>query len=157
MSDRVQQLDIGALITPRLAVAPTSLTAGGSGDAAAVTPIGIQRSAIGMPLSVELAIGYTATLAATKTLSIGTVKVRHSSDGTTFTDFATFTDPGVVATGPSGGATVTGQVTDLKVNLAGAKDYVAFVFTPDLSASSTDTAVVTAFAVFGGADRLPAA
>lgn len=154
MSDFVTQRNIAALVSSRIASAISALTAGGTGDATAVAGIVIDRKAIGMPLNAVLTLAFTAVLAATKTLSFGTVKIQDSADGTTFADFLTFTDPGVVATGPTGGATVNGQV-NLAANLAGARQYLKVLFTPDLSASSTDTANAVAILGFAGFDRLP--
>lgn len=154
MSDHVTQRNIAALVSPRLASAVTALTAAGSGDATAIAGIVIDRKALGMPLNAVLTLFFTAVLAATKTLSLGTVKIQDSADGSTFADFLTFTDPGVVATGPTGGGTVNGQV-NLAANLAGAKQYLKVLFTPDLSATSTDTASVGALLGFAGFDRLP--
>lgn len=157
MSDMVIQRNIGALISPKIASAITALTAGGSGDATAVTGLTIDRAALRMPLSADLVLSYTATLAATKTLSFGTVKIQDSADGSTWADVSTIsiTDPGVVATGPTGGATVSGQVS-IPVALAGARRYVRANCTPDLSATSTDTASVVEHLIFGGFDRFPA-
>lgn len=157
MSDRVQQLNIASLITMRLAVAATSITAGGTGDATAITPVVFDRAALGMPMSAEFMIAFKAVLTATKKLSIGTVKVQHSdASGSGFTDFVTFTDPGAVATGGAGGSTEIGQVANLAVDLSGAKNYIQLLFTPDLDASGTDTAILSASVAFAGADRLAA-
>lgn len=145
---------IGDLITVARAAANTDATAGGSGDNTAVTGAIIDRMAIGSPQSAVLAIPYTATLAAGETLSIGyTVEEGQAAN---LSDAATLetADAAVVATGPSGGGTVTG-VFEVNVPMAGAGQYVRANFTPDLSASATDTAALSAVLVFGGADRLP--
>jgi len=59
-----------------------------------------------------------------------------------------------VATGPSGGGTVTGTF-EVDLSLAGAGRYVRAKFTPDMSAADTDTAALSAVMVLGGSDRLP--
>lgn len=154
MSDFVIQRNVAALISPRLAAAITAIVAAGTGDATAVTGIVIDRAALKMPLNAELTLAFTAVLAATKTLSLGTVKIQDSADGTNFADFLTFTDPGVVATGPAGGGTVNGQVS-LPAHLAGARQYIRTAYTPDLSATSVDTAMIAETLTFAGFDRLP--
>lgn len=145
---------IGDLITVARAAANTAATAAGTGDNTAVTGAIIDRAAIGMPQSAVLAIPYTATLAAGQTLSIAyTVQegqASNLSDAETLQSAAS----AVVATGPAGGGTVTG-VFEVNVSLAAAGQYVRANFTPDLSASGTDTAALSAVLVFGGADRLP--
>jgi hypothetical protein len=60
----------------------------------------------------------------------------------------------VVATGPTGGGTVTGTF-EVDMNLGGAGQYVRAKFTPDMSAADTDTAALSGVLVFGGADRVP--
>lgn len=157
MGSVVTQRDIASLETAKAGTAITALTAAGSGDNTAITGITIDRLAgSSVPLNAEIILSYTATLAATKTLTLKTVKVEDSADGTNWADFATFTDPGVVATGPTGGATLSGAVK-LGVNLGAAKRYVRVDFTPDLSASGTDTAYVGAVVNLAGFDRVPAA
>lgn len=157
MSDMVTARNISALISPRVAAPITAITAGGAGDATAISGLAIDRGALKMPLSAALVISFTATLAATKTLSLGTVKMQDSADGSTFADYSALSiaDPGVVATGPTGGGTVNGQVV-IPIPLAGMRQYVKPLFTPDLSATGTDTAMVSAILVFGGFDRSPA-
>lgn len=154
--DMVTRRNIGAVITPKIASAITAITAGGTGDATAITGIGFDRKAVDMPLSADLVLSWTATLAATKTLSFGTVKIQDSADNSTYADVSTIsiTDPGAVATGPTGGATVSGSVA-IPVALGATRQYVRALFTPDLSASGTDTAMVVAHLVFGGTDRQP--
>lgn len=149
-----QNRSIADLIKVERAAANTAVTAGGTGDATAVTGAIIDRLAIGTPQSAVLAIPYTATLGAGETLSIGyTVQegqAANLSDAETLVTAAS----AVVATGPAGGGTVTG-VFEVSVPVMGAGQYVRANFTPDLSASGTDTAALSAVMVFGGADRLP--
>jgi hypothetical protein len=154
MSDFVQQKNIEALLTPRVASAYTSIVAAGSGDNTAVVGVAIQRSLIGLPLTAMCNILWSAVLGATKSLSLKTLLIEHSVDGSTWTTYKTFTDPGIVATSVGGG-TVEGQ-THVSVDLMGANDYVRFDWTPDLSNTATDTASLIAEFVFAGADRLPA-
>lgn len=143
---------IGDLIAVRRAAANTAATAGGSGDNTAVTGAIIDRAEIGSPQSAVLAIPYTATLASGQTLSIGYSVQEGNAANLSDAAVLAAADPAVVATGPG---TVTGTF-EVNVPLAGAGRYVRANFTPDLSASGTDTAALSAVLVFGGSDRLPA-
>lgn len=151
MAGMVLQKNLAALITPRVATAFVSDTAGGAGDGTAVVGNTIQRSLIGLPLNAAIIIAFAATLAATKTLSIGSVVIQDSADGTNWANYQTFTDPGVVLS-----ATGSGQVL-LQAELEGARDYVRLGFTPDLSNTGTDTASLVGLLVFAGERLLPAA
>jgi hypothetical protein len=106
--------------------------------------------------SCKLALAYSTVLGATHTLAIGAVVVNTSPDDTTWSTFGTFTAPGTLATGPTGGGTLTGvgqiDIGDLEM----ASRYLEFVYTPTLSATSADTAELAAIVVLGGYDRLPA-
>lgn len=143
--------DINSEITVRRAAANTAVTAGGAGDATAVTGVIIDRAALGWAESVVAAIPWTATLASTQTLSIA-YTLQHGEDAG-LSDAATLATAtgAVVATGAG---TVTG-VFEVGVSLRGARRYVRLNFTPDLSASGTDTAALSAVLVFAGANRLP--
>ena len=147
--------NIGDKIKVVRAGANTAVTAGGAGDAAAVTGVIIDRAALGWPQSGVVAIPFTATLGATETLSVAATVQHGDNDG--LSDAGTFATRanGVVATGPSGGGTVTGTV-ELDVNFSGAKRYVRVNYTPDLSRANTDTAALSAVVAFGGAIRVPA-
>ena len=145
---------IGDEVTVVRAVANTSLTAGGGGDNSAVTGVIIDRAVIGWPQSAVVALPFTATLAATATLSL--TPTVQSGNASNLSDAASLAAPGatVVATGPAGGGTVTG-CHEINVSLAGAGRYVRVNVTPDLSAANTDTAAISGVVVFGGANRLP--
>lgn len=152
----VLQKDVKSLVLPRLATAFTAAIAGGSGDNTAITGSTIDRFATsGIPLNAQIVILWTATLAATKTLTLKDVKIEDSADGSNWASFATFTNPGVVATGPGGGGTVSGVTEIPGVDLSSARRYVRLVFTPDLNATGTDTATVVGMANLAGFDRLP--
>ncbi len=83
------------------------------------------------------------------TLTIKNAKVDHSQDGSSWSTYTTFTDPGVVDTGGTGGTTQRGVVR-LGCDLKSAYRYVGFDWTPDHSAASTDTACVIASATLAG-------
>jgi len=136
-----------------------SATAAGTGDATAVTGATIDRldsNTGSLAGSAVVSFLFSTTLAATKTLSIGSVYVYQSSDASTWdsTAYYTQTSPGVVATGATGGSTVTG-VSSFSVDLLLAKRYIRVVFTPDISATGTDTATIVAEVTLAGFDRLP--
>ena len=142
---------IGDFIAVRRAAANTAATAGGSGDNTAVTGAIIDRAEIGSPQSAVLAVPYTTTLAAGETLSIGYSVQEGNAANLSDAAVLAAADPAVVATGPG---TFAGTF-EVNVPLAGAGRYVRANFTPDLSASGTDTAALSAVLVFGGSDRLP--
>lgn len=146
--------NIGALISLARAAANTAVTAGGGGDGSAVTGAIIDRAAHGFPQSAVLAIPYTATLAAGETLSIAYTVQSGNADN--LSDAATLVSAtaAVVATGPSGGGTVTG-VFEVDAFIGGAGRYMRANFTPTMSRDATDTAALSAVMVFGGAERLP--
>lgn len=145
---------IGDLIDLRRASANADATAGGSGDATEVAGVIIDRAALGYPQSAVIAIPYTTTLAATKTLSLAWELESGAEDDLSDASVLTSAAAAVVATGPTGGDTLTGTF-EANVSLAGAGRYVRVNFTPDLSASATDTAALSSVIAFGGSDRLP--
>lgn len=152
----VLQHDIAALAAIRRLSDKADATAGGAGNNTLVDGYSLDREGFAggsLPNTALLGILFTATLAATKTLSIA-VDVQHSADGSTWVDYATQAAT-VVATGPTGGGTVTGQLP-FGVDLTGANRFVRVNFTPDLSATATDTAELIACGAFGGFDTLPA-
>lgn len=153
MGGIVQTRNIGSLITTRRGTAAATATAGGTGDATTSTGDSIDRASIGMPQSAQFSTLYETTLASGKTLAIATT-IQHSTDNSSFTDYATEAST-VVATGPSGGGVVKG-VREVNVNLSSAYQYVRMNNAPDLSATVTDTAVCRGVAVFGGAAQFPA-
>jgi hypothetical protein len=146
--------NIGSKIAVVRAAANTAVTAGGGGDNTAVTGVIIDRAALGWPQSCVVALLFTTTLAATQSLS-ASITVQDG-DAANLSDAATFASRAdAIIASSVGGGTVTGQV-EFDVNLSGAKRYVRANFTPNLSASGTDTAALSEAIVFGGATRLPA-
>lgn len=146
--------NIGALISVLRASANVAVTAGGSGDDTAVVGVILDRGEIGFPQSGVLAIPFTATLAEDETLTLAhTLQTGNADDLSDATTLLTGAAE-VVATGPTGGGTVTGTV-EIDLSLGGAGRYVRAGFTPDLSRAGTDTAALSSVIVFGGADRVP--
>lgn len=132
----------------------TDVTAGGGGDGVAIEGVSLNLANIGeMPDSVNFAIDCKAVLAETKTLTIS-AKAQVSANGSDWTDVAAATTV-LTLTGGTGGSTEYG------VGLVSAKlrkkdiAYVRVHATPDLSATSTDTARVSGVAILGGLKKMP--
>ena len=151
--DQVTMRDLADITAGAIASAYTHATAGGAGDNTAVVGLTIDRSSYGVALSAVFEVAYEAALGQGNTLTIKNAKVEHSQDGTTWSDFKTFTDPGVVDTGGNGGTTQRGVVR-LGADLKSAYRYVRFDWTADLSAANTDTLSAIATATLAGFDRL---
>lgn len=147
--------NIGAALVSRISSAGIDAVAAGAGDDTEAVGAIIDLDSIGNPQSAKAIIAYTTTLADTETLSIA-CDVDHgaASDLADAAQFLAGQASTVVETA-SGAQTLTG-VVELDVNLSGAKRYIRLQFTPDLSASSTDTAELAAVWVFGGFRELPA-
>lgn len=154
--DRMYLTDVASLVTARLASAFASATAGGAGNNTSVVGLTIDRQAfVSLPLCGEIEIAFETVLGQGNTLSITALQVEDSADGVSWATYQTLTAPGVVATGPTGGGTVRGQVS-AGINLSSARRYVRVDHTPVLSAANTDTAKTVAVLVLGGFDELPA-
>lgn len=139
---------IGSFITT-YACGLASTTAGGTGDNTAVMGATIDRQGYS---SAKLTIAYKTTLASSETLKFA-VEYQDSADGSTWN---TATSLQASTTAKTGAATnALGQVR-FNVDLSGLQRYVRFNFTPDLSASGTDTAICSATVALGGAQTLPA-
>lgn len=150
----VTQHNIGQLGALRRLSAAASATAAGTGDSTTTTGATIDRMGFGsgsMPGSVALGILWDATLATSKTLSIG-YAVQDSADGSNWSDYATATYA-AVATGSTAASVLAGQL-EASIDLSSARRYVRANFAVDLSATQTDTAVARAVGFFGGFDRL---
>lgn len=152
---RILSTDPASVMKAVIASTIQDVTAGATPDNHAVTGLTIDREASHMPLAAVLAILFEAVLAASKTLSIKSVSIQHSDDGATnWATYLSFNDPGVVATGQSGGSTERGQF-QISANLSSAKRYIRVMFTPDLSAANTDTCEVVSELIFTGFDTIP--
>ena len=104
-------------------------------------------------LRASASLVIAALVAEGETLSVAyAVEEGEESD---LSDAVTLvTETVVAATGPTGGGTVTGCL-EIDVKLRACGRYVRLGYTPDLSASGTDTAALSAVLVCGGMDRLP--
>ena len=139
--------DIGSLLVSNYQ-GIGSLTAGGVGDNTAINGNSFYAGTYG---SGKILVVYTATLAATKTLSLK-VELKHSEDNVTFIS-VTIKD-GVIATGGAGGSTETG-VFEYDFNREKLGAYVKVTVTPDLNAANTDTATVAFVNVYDGGAANP--
>lgn len=143
--------DIGSMLAAAFADI-ISVTAGGGADGAESDGdwIDVQDYE-----SAKLLVPYEATLADGETLSLAAnFQTADDDTGTNAEDYGDAMSNQVVATGPSGGGTVSG-VAELDVNLDGARLFLRSQITPTMSASSTDTATVGAALVRGGANTQP--
>jgi hypothetical protein len=158
---------IGELIDEKILANTLAWTAAGASDGVTWTGTSINRAAFAtgsIPRSMDVVVAYDTTLTSTKTLSLTWI-VQDSPDGTNWSDYAT--QAATVAVTSSGGGRVSGITRMLNpsasapsgtpgVDLGGARQYIRVNVIPDLSATQTDTAVISAIGVFGGFDFLAA-
>lgn len=152
-------LDGGAYARTAFQAINKTAAAAGSGDNTEVDGAWVSRKvATGengeLAMSAKLVITYTTTLTAAATLSFG-LNFQDSPTASGGDDYGAVVGKTVVATGPSGGGTVTGTV-EVDVDLASAREYIRAQITPDLSAGSADSAEWSAALVFFGDGRVPA-
>lgn len=140
--------NFGAYCTARVC-GLTTATAAGTGDATAVTGATIDRLGFG---SAKVVVSWKTSLTASQTLSLA-IAYQDSADGTTWNTAVALQAATVMATGA-----LTNSVDEVQFSLdmTSLARYVRINFTPDLSHSGTDTAVVGAVLILGGADTLPA-
>lgn len=131
--------------------APIAITAGGTGDNTAVTGFTIDRQDYD---SLSFLIVWLAALGATETLDLNDVEYQESDDGSNWDTAVALQADSEIGVGAAGGSNESG-VVKIDLALRGKKRYIRLNFTPDLSASSTDTAVLAAVAVLGGDRVLP--
>lgn len=135
------------------AAAGGRLVAGGTGDNTEITGATINLASLAArPASVVFEVFGRGVLAATATLAIA-AKIEYSADGSTnWTDLVASATV-LTLTGGSGGTTELGVgrigVDLIKENV----NYIRIKMTPNLSAANTDTAEVSAVAVFDALAR----
>ena len=123
-------------------------TAGGSGDATEVDGATVNRDTYGMPESALLKIQWITSLTADKTLAF-TITLQDSADGSTWAD-VTVSDFASAITVKTGALTTDEDFHLSKLKLSGLRQYVRAQVTPDLSHTSTDTAIGNFCFVLGG-------
>lgn len=149
MSFASQNSNIGAAIKS-VACGAARVTAGGAGDNTAVTGATIDR--LGYD-SCEVSVLYKTTLASSETLQLA-IEYQESADGSSWDTAVALQAATTAQTGVQ--TNKVGIVTH-EVDLRAKKRYIRFNYTPNLSASGTDTADTAAVCVLGGAKTLPAA
>ncbi len=149
--------NVGALLKAAFACA-LHATAAGTGDATEVDGEDIDREDA---LSASFVISAQSVLTATKTLVLKAT-VQDSPDGSTWTDVAAALQPEGAAnstiltqTGEAGGSTER-DVYKHDIDLSSLDRYVRIQLLPELDATGTDTAIVTAVCVLGGLTTIPA-
>lgn len=143
--------DAVARLAARYATEGVDIVAGGAGDNTEVDRAYVDRRGFA---SLKAVIAYTATLQAGETLKIA-ANLQDDADGAGVgTDFGDALASATVATGPGGGGTRTG-VIELDFDLSGANRYTRLQFTPNLSASGTDVAELSAVYILAGATDDP--
>lgn len=127
----------------------STATAAGTGDNSAVTGATIDRLEFG---SCKLVIAYKTTLG-----SLETLKYAVAMEDSVNSNMSSSTTTTLQATTTAATGVLTGNVNEITfdVDLSGKGRYIRFNFTPDLSASGTDTAISCAVCVLGGALTLP--
>lgn len=150
--------DMGPELGFMYAAAAASATAGGSGDATLVTGSTIDTTAATTNgfkpqdfNGIIFVVSYTTTLTATKGLSV-TALVEDSADGSTWATYVA--SKTIINVTSAGGGTVTGT-GKIGADLTGARRYVRVKFTPDLSATATDTAALACVACLTGGQFMP--
>lgn len=147
--------DIGSHIRAFPALDSASITAGAGNDNVAVNGniIDLQAFAAQKFDSAKLIVLYKTTLASAQTLAIAAKlqdgAASNLSDGQ---DYGAQLAKTVFETGVVTGKYGTAEVA---IDLSGARRYVRATVTADLSAGGTDTVVVAAVLVLGGAQRIP--
>jgi hypothetical protein len=144
----------GSDVRSARAVGGSTVTAGGSGDAVAVNTDWVSRKGpLGIANSGKLILSFSAVLAAAATVKFG-VQLQDASDinGAGALNYAEAVAPFVAATGGTGGTTEK-ATAEVDFDLAGAREFVRAVVTPDLSAGATDTLTWSAIYLFFGNQR----
>ncbi len=128
-----------------------SATAGGAGDNTELVGEILDRQGYE---SCMIAVPYKAALGTAESLSLA-LTVEESLDGVTFDAAAVLLASTAVATQAAAGTCQ--DVYFLKVNLSGVgaprKRYLRFNLTPNLSRANTDTAILSALVILGGAQN----
>ncbi len=143
--------DLKGETTSLYALDETNATAGGTGDATAANGITLDLTAIADPASVVFEVWARATLADTKSLTVA-AKIEHAVTGSG--DWADYVASSTILTLTSSGGSTEKGVGRIGADLRQANRYIRVTVTPDLSATGTDTATLTAVAVFGGLARI---
>jgi hypothetical protein len=129
---------------PVTGAAPIVIVAAGAGDATAVTGKSIDRMDFDSCVFVCV---WAAALADTKSLKLA-MEYQESADGSSWDTAVALQASSIVAT--SAGGTTEYGTTSFDLSLKSKKRYIRLNFTPDLTASGTDTAAVLGAIILGG-------
>lgn len=162
-----EQFDVAARLKVRTSLGNTSITQSSAAAASATTGEAVDRNESGLRRYYSCAAVLTGFFTGGSSLATATatLTLQHSSDGTSWDNYSTATNPAVVqwgATSSGNSANSTaGTETDsvkMNVNLNGARRYLRIqVPAPTFSdCSSGKSLAVQGIIVFGGADELPA-
>lgn len=144
--------DLASEIHAAYAAASTSATAGGSGDNTEVTGVTIDLLALPTRYeSIAFVLAATATLAATKSLTIA-AKI-ETSDASNMSGATDLVASATVLTLTSADGGTERGTAKVGASLEYASRYLRIKFTPNLDATATDTAVIQSAALFGGAAK----
>lgn len=121
----------------------TSLTAAGTGDNTEVTGQGIDLSSLAASESIAWMFGVKAALTDTESITLKTVTVQDSADGSSWSDVEVI---GTILTYTSSGGGTVRTTAIVKYDRNKLRKHARLKYTPDLSASGTDTAVVQCIA-----------
>lgn len=126
-----------------------AITAATGQDNVAQTGLAVDRSLLGFPSNGAVSLCGKAVLAANKKLTIKSVSLITSaaSNMGSPTTLQTWADADVDVDSGAGSTTYWQKEYALG-NLGGALQYIQFLYTPDLNATSTDTATIAGMYIF---------
>ena len=162
-----EQFGIGHRVKIRTSLGNTAITQTSNTAATASTGEAVDRNESGLRRYYSCAAVVTGFYSAgsSQQTASATLTVQHSSDGTSWDNYSTATNPAVVVWGATSSGyangTTAGTETDSvkqNVNLNGARRYIRIqVPAPTYSDCSSGKQLnVHGLFVFGGADELPA-
>lgn len=153
-----QSYNAGRFIKVQPGLNPTTVPSSSGG--ATSNGIAIDRLALGRRYySCRAAVTARLTGSTVQSLSLAAT-FQHSSDGSSWDNFSTATNPTAVVAGSTAatGAQSTDSVIEQVVNLRAARRYVRLQVVPTFSqTTSGDNAILAGVVVFGGADENPSA
>jgi hypothetical protein len=145
--------DVGSILDGQVSHDQLNVTAGGGGDGVAAVGEAIDRQGYD---TAAFLVSAEADLAATETLTFGSILIEESDDGlggwTALDNTGTpanYRTEDLTLTGGAGGSTERG-VLQVNAALGSAKRYVRLTFTPDLSAGGVDVARIACVAALSG-------
>lgn len=148
----MEQTDILAYTKAVRALPNGTATAAGAGDNTEVDGPTIDRRALSdRGHTAMLLVPYTTALASGQSLS-ASLQFQDSADGSNWDDLEAAQ---VQSQAGGGGGTFTG-VFAYRLPIRRARRYIRVQFTPNLSASGTDTAAWSGVVVIAGQQQLPA-